>query len=187
MKFNRYPYLEGKHSFLSASNYHWVNYDDEKLDRVFLNSIAARRGTELHALAHMAIRLGVKLKGTNQTLPAYVNDAIGFRMTPEQILFYSENCFGTADAISFRGNKLRIHDLKTGETKTSMIQLMVYAAIFCLEYGHLPTQIEIELRIYQNDEVDVLIPEVDDIVHIMDRIVTFDKRIKQIREEDEAA
>lgn len=60
----------------------------------------------------------------------YVNDAISFRMVPEQILFYSENCFGTADTIVFRNGTLRIHDLKTGVVPAHMEQLEIYAALF---------------------------------------------------------
>jgi hypothetical protein len=114
----------------------------------------------------------------------FVNDAIGFKMTSEQILFYSINCFGTADAISFRGNLLRIHDLKTGTTKASMSQLLIYAALFCLEYDIRPGDIEIELRIYQNNDVDILNPTADMILPIMDKIVQFDKLLNKLKEEE---
>ena len=181
MDFNRHSHLEGMHAYLSASKYHWIRYSEEKLIDNFLNMRAARRGTELHNLASELIRLGVKLPNNKQTLNHYVNDAIGYRMTPEQTLVYSENAFGTADAISFRKNKLRIHDLKTGITKASPEQLDIYAAFFCLEYGVKPFDIEIELRIYQNDECLVFDPERDDIFHIMDRIVTFDKLIDKVK------
>jgi hypothetical protein len=183
MDFNRHTKLTGMHSFLSPSNYHWINYDEDKLDRVFLASQAARRGTELHALAHELIRLRVKLPEDNKTLSMYVNDAIGYRMTPEQILFYSENCYGTADCISYTREKLRVHDLKTGVTDASVHQLEVYVALFCLEYGIKPTEIESELRLYQNNEVRVYVPQPMDIVLIMDKIMTFDKRIKYLRAE----
>ena len=115
----------------------------------------------------------------------YVNDAIGFKMTPEQVLFYSENCFGTTDAISFRNNFLRIHDLKTGVTPAHMEQLMIYAALFCLEYRIKPSEIDIELRIYQSDEIIVFNPTAEDIVPIMDRVVTSDKIISKIKQEEE--
>lgn len=183
MQFNRHLDLAGKHAFLSASKHHWINYSDEKLDRVYSTALAAMRGSELHDFAERAIRLGVKLPRNNKTINMYVNDAIGYRMNTEQILFYSENSFGTADAISFKNNLLRIHDLKTGIIPGSMHQLEIYVALFCLEYGVKPSTIEIELRIYQNDDVQVLVPELDDIVHIMDRIVTFDARINQLRME----
>ena len=176
--------LRGAHAFLSASNYHWINYDEEKLVTRYLTYRAAARGTELHNFADQAIRLGIKLPRTRQTLNAYVNDAIGFRMTPELVLYYSDNAFGTADAVSFRNNKLRIHDLKTGVTKANMNQLRVYAALFCLEYNFRPSDISIELRIYQNDEVMIEEPEPIDIIYIMDRIKTFDQIIEDLKSED---
>lgn len=181
MDFNKRSNLNGTHAFLSASNYHWINYDEEKLDRVFFTTMAARRGTELHAFAHEAIRLGIKLPEVEKTLNSYVNDAIGFRMTPEQILYYSDNCYGHADCVSFRNNQLRIHDLKTGITEASVHQLEVYAALFCLEYRFRPFEIAIELRIYQSDEVRIYEADPDVIFHIMDKIITFDKRINTLR------
>lgn len=181
MLFNTHSALVGQHAFLSASKHHWTNYDDEKLERVFIASMAARRGTELHALACDLIRLGVKLPRSSQSLNMYVNDALGFRMTPEQVLFYSNNCFGTVDAIAFRRNLLRIHDLKTGVTQSSFRQLEIYAALFCLEYKFKPAEIGMEFRIYQNDEVKVLEGDPDIITHIMDRIVMFDRRINELR------
>lgn len=183
MRFNNHFNLEGLHAFLSPSQYHWVNYDEEKFDLVFTNRMAAQRGTELHEFAANAIRLGVKLPDVPKTLNLYVNDAIGHRMVPEQVLFYSHNAFGTPDAISFRDDLLRIHDLKTGVTPASPKQLEVYAALFCLEYKYRPIEIEMELRIYQSDEVLVHIPEPTDIAHIVDRIITFDKRLDILREE----
>lgn len=184
MRFNSHSDLAGRHAFLSASNSHWVNYDTEKLDRVFRTAMAARRGSDLHEFAQNAIRLGIKMPRTSKTINDYINDAIGFRMTPEQMLVFSENCFGTTDAISFRDELLRIHDLKTGVIAGKPTQLEVYTALFCLEYAIKPSTIGIELRIYQNDDIVIWEPELDNIVHIMDRIVTFDNRIKQLRMED---
>ena len=183
MIFNSHSQHVGRHAFLGASKYHWTNYDEEKLDRVYLRYLAIQRGNELHAFAYNAIRLGVKLPRTQKTLNMYINDAIGFRMTPEQILYYSENSFGTADTICFRRNMLRIHDLKTGYSPVSMRQLEVYAALFCLEYKMKPFEIEMELRIYQHDDVQILTADPDLIMHIMDKIVAFDKRIDAIRME----
>lgn len=184
MNFEKHLDLAGRHSFLSASSYHWVNYDNDKLVTTFQNRLAAQKGTEIHDLAFQLIRQNVKLPRTKQTLNMYVNDAIGYRMTPEQILFYSNNAFGTADALSFRNGLLRIHDLKTGVTPSSMTQLEVYAAYFCLEYKFKPSTIKMELRLYQNDDVAVHFPELDSIVHIMDKIVTFDKLIDDLLIED---
>ena len=179
MNFNSHFRLEGQHAFLSASKYHWINYDDEKLINVFTRAQAVQRGTELHKLAHDLIRLGVKLPKTNKTLNLYVNDAIGFKMETEQILYYSDNCFGTADAISFKKGILRIHDLKSGESPASIKQLMIYTALFCLEYNHNPTDLQIELRLYQSDEVTQHVPDTEDISHIMDRIIISDKIIEE--------
>ena len=136
MNFNKHSHLEGQHAFLSASKYHWTGYDVEKLTDSYLKYLATQRGVELHDFACQCIRLGIRLPRRSETLNLYVNDAIGYKMTPEQVLYYSYNSFGTADAISFRNKMLRIHDLKTGVSPTSMRQLEIYAALFCLEYGH---------------------------------------------------
>lgn len=170
MRFNAHPNLTGAHAFLGASKWHWLNYDDEKLIQSYNNSLAAQRGTKLHEFAKQAIELNQRQPRSMKTLPSYVNDAIGFRMKPEQILCYSDICFGTADAISFRNNLLRIHDLKTGTTPAHMEQLYIYAAMFCLEYNYRPSDIQIETRIYQNDDILVANPGVDTIVPIMDKI-----------------
>lgn len=185
MDWNKHSALANQHAFLSASKYHWVNYDEDKLIANFTQAMAARRGTELHALAHDLIRLGVKLPKNAKTLNQYVNDAIGYRMTPEQVLFYSPNAFGTADAISFREETmtLRIADLKTGVSPTSEKQLLIYAAFFCLEYNYSPFDLNIELRIYQNDECRIYDVDAVDVIPIMEKIKIFDKRINELREE----
>lgn len=183
MRWNDHSGLEGKHAFLSPSQYHWLRYTDEKMAERFNNMTAQQYGTELHALAANCINLGVKLQG-RKTLALYVNDCIGFKMTPEQPLFYSEYCFGTTDAISFRKDFLRIHDLKTGVTPASMDQLEIYAALFFLEYNVKPSDIKMELRIYQNNEVLVHEPTVADILPVMDRIVYFDKLLHELQEID---
>ena len=182
MLFNQHSGLVGKHAFLSPSTYSWLNYDEHKLEARFHTVMAARRGSDIHAFAHEAIRLGLKLSRANQALSTYVNDAIGYKMRCEQTLYYSDNCFGTADTISFRRGKLRIHDLKTGITTTSVKQLEIYAALFCLEYGMSPFEIEIELRIYQRDEIRVFEPAPEFILEIMDKIVDFDQQIELIKE-----
>jgi hypothetical protein len=143
------------------------------------------KGTILHDFAAQCITLGQKLPKSQKTLNMYVNDAIGFKMNPEQVLYYSDNCFGTADAIIFRNNLLRIHDLKTGVTKAHMEQLEIYAALFCLEYKMKPGNIDMELRIYQNNEIVVYNPTADDILPIMDKIITFDKVIEKLKIEGE--
>lgn len=185
MNFNRHSELEGQHAFLSASKYHWVNYDEEKLDATYKKFLATQQGVRLHAFACDCIRLGIKLPKSKNALNLYVNDAIGFKMTPEQLLYYSPNCFGTTDAIAFRKNFLRIHDLKTGESPTSMKQLEVYAALFCLEYRFNPNDIKTELRIYQFDEVAIYNPPAEEIMRIIDKIIVFDKRIDKMKIEEE--
>lgn len=178
MKFNIYSNLEGKHAYLSPSKYHWINYDEEKLVKSYKTHMAATQGTILHNFAQQCVLLNQKLPQSKKTLNLFVNDAIGFKMIPEQVLYYSDNCFGTADAISFRNDMLRIHDLKTGVTKAKFEQLEVYAAIFCLEYMIKPCDIKMDLRIYQNDEIYTHTPDVEDIIYIMDRIKTFDRIIE---------
>lgn len=185
MNFLRHSDLEGQHAFLGASKYHWINYDEQKVADAYSKFLAVQKGTILHDFAAQCIRLGQKLPRSQKTLNMYVNDAIGFKMTPEQVLFYSENCFGTADAISFRNNFLRIHDYKSGVIPTHMEQLMIYAALFCLEYKYKPSEIEIELRIYQSDEVIVHNPTPDEIFAIIDKIIAFDKIITKIKSEEE--
>lgn len=192
MQFNNHSNLVGKHAFLGASKYSWLNYDIQKLRTTYINWLAVQRGTELHDLAARCIKLGVRLPKNNETLNKYVNDAIGYRLTPEQPLFYSFNCFGTTDGISFHNNFLRIHDLKTGATPASMDQLLIYAALFCLEYHVDPTKIQMELRIYQNNDIICLnnenskdifdIPDLGlEVKDIMEKIVDFDKEIERMK------
>ena len=188
MLFNRHSELTGSHALLSASKHHWINYTDQKIEAFVQSSMSARLGSELHEFAAMAIKLKQRMPNNKKTINAYVNDAIGYRLSPEVVLYYSPNCFGTADAIGFRNGKLRISDLKNGITPTSFNQLYVYAALFCLEYGFKPMEIETELRIYQNDEVKVVPTETgladpDFTTHVMARIVYIDKKINEIRAE----
>lgn len=183
MRFNKHWELEGKHAFLSASKYHWINYDQERLISAYNNFRAKERGTKLHEFACDAINLGIKLANNKRTLNRYVNDAIGFGMTPELILYYSDNCFGTADSIGFDGKTLRIHDLKTGAVPASFRQLEVYTALFCLEYDVNPSEIDIFLRIYQSDEVLEEVPELSDILEIMETIIEFDRVLDGLQKE----
>lgn len=189
MNFNKHYGYENRHAVLSASQNAWTNYTEDKFDVSFRSKLAAARGTELHVFGAMAIRLGIRQADTEATLNRYINDALGFRMEPEVLLYYSENAFGTADAVGFsipKGSErfmLRIHDLKTGITHASFRQLEVYVAYFCLEYKVKPGEIDIELRIYQNDQIKVHVPELDTILHIMGTIQNFDRRIELLREE----
>lgn len=185
MQFNQHPNLTGKHSFLSPSKYHWINYDDEKLISTFGNFLAAQRGTELHEFAATCIRLGQKLPDVKRTLNMYVNDAIGYRMIPEQPLYYSDNAFGTADTMCFNNDFLRIHDYKSGETPASIHQLEIYEALFCLEYRIKPKDIKAELRLYQSNEVLIYEPNPNDISEIIKKIKRFDKIINNLKSEVE--
>mgnify|MGYP000425157689 CR=1 FL=1 len=180
MFFNRHTNLEGLHAPFGASKSSWLRYSDEKIVEVYNNLQAAEMGTRLHEWAKQTIDLGIKQSRSKKTIYSYVNDAIGFNMSTEVILFYSERFFGTADAISFRNNFLRIHDLKTGRRPVHMEQLEIYAALFCLEYKVKPGDIHIELRIYQNDEILVYEPTAEDILPIMDKIVHVDKMLEKI-------
>ena len=186
MDFKKHSDLIGKHSVLSASQHAWVRYNPEKLFRRYETMRAAQLGTEKHEVAKELIRLGIKLPNTTQTLNMFVNDSIAYRMKPEQVLFYSYNAFGTADAIGFdvETKVLRIFDLKTGVGKTSEEQLEVYAAYFCLEYNLKPHELGYDLRIYQNDECLEFETDPDYILHIMDTIVEFNKLLEQWKSED---
>ena len=183
MQFNRHKILEGLHAPFSPSQSSWLRYTDEKAVEVYANRKAAEMGSRLHQWAKDTIDLKIKQPKSKRTLYAYVNDAIGYKLDTEVVLFYSERFFGTADAIGFRDGVLRIHDLKTGKTAVHMEQLEIYAALFCLEYKIKPSDIEMELRIYQNDTIIVHIPEAEDIVRIMDKIIHLNKLLEKMEKE----
>lgn len=193
MRFHQYPHLEGTHAPYSPSQSAWLRYDEEKLVRVHLKKKAAMRGTMLHEWAMNTIILGIKQPDDGKTLSMYVNDAIGFKMKPEVVLYYSPRFYGTADTICFRKINgrymLRIHDLKTGEHPVSIEQLRTYAALFFLEYAKefkiTPGDVDIELRIYQNNQVLYDIPTAEDIVPIMDTIVSHDKITGKLDNEED--
>lgn len=184
MNFRNYSALKGKHAFLGASKYHWINYDEERLAKSYFNYRAAERGTEDHEFAATCIRRRQRLPRSQKTLNMYVNDAIKFKMEPEVVLYFSDNCFGTADAISFNKNFLRIHDLKTGVTPAHMEQLMVYAALFCLDYGYSPDEIEMELRIYQSSDIMICNPDPKEIMDIIEKILYFDPIVDELKERE---
>lgn len=195
MNFVKHLNLEGQHAPFSPSQPYWLRYDDNKALEVYNNKKASEMGTRLHAWAKETIDLRIKQPKSKKTICAYVNDAIGYQMDTEVVLFYSNRFFGTADAISFKDRILRIHDLKTGKTPAHIEQLLVYAALFCLEYKVDPTTIDIELRIYQNDEIfPVSIyhnqeeyeedqPTAQTIQEIMNQIVYLDKLLDQFDRE----
>lgn len=186
MNFNNHSDLNGLHAFLGASKYHWINYDDEKLIQSFEKYKAAQKGTELHEFAATCIRLGQKLPRQKKTLNMYVNDAIGYKMTPEQVLYFSENCFGTADAICFRDDLLRIHDYKSGEVPAHIEQLLIYNALFCLEYDINPNDIRSELRIYQTNEILHHEPDPKEVLDIMAKIKRYDNIIRGLKKKERA-
>ena len=187
MNFEKHSNLEGLHAPFSASQSSWLRYDDDKAIEVYLNKQAAVVGTKLHEWAKNTIDLGIKQPRSKKTLYAYVNDAIGFKMSTEVVLYYSNRFFGTADAISYRDGMLRIHDLKTGKSgkiEDHIEQLEVYAALFCLEYKVKPGDINIELRVYKNDEVLYHNPTAEDILPIMDKIIHLNKLLEKIDNEE---
>lgn len=193
MKFNDHYNLSGCHAPFAASQSAWLRYDDDKAKEAYERKKAAERGTRLHAWAKETIDLGIKQPKSKKTLYEYVNDAIGFKMSTEVVLLYTERFFGTADAISFRRNPktgrdiLRIHDLKTGvvgKADTHIEQLEVYAALFCLEYRFKPSDIDIELRVYKKDEVVYCEPDPEEIVAIMNKIIHLDKLLLKIDNEE---
>lgn len=183
MQFNRHKILEGLHAPFSPSQASWLRYTDEKAMEVYANRKAAEMGTRLHQWAKDTIDLGIKQPKSKKTIYAYVNDAIGYKLDTEVVLFYSERFFGTADAIGFRDGILRIHDLKTGKTAVHMEQLEIYAALFCLEYKIKPSDIKMELRIYQNDAIIYHNPTAEDIVPIMEKIIHLNKLLENIEKE----
>jgi hypothetical protein len=199
----------GAHAILSPSKYAWTNYDSkDKLFNLVCSSYSQEIGTLLHELASTAIKYRVKIPKIaakpmillyllSHNIPrgiidpskyvdnfcAYVNDAIGFDMTPEQLLVYSRNAFGTADAIRFNDKKmhLRIHDYKSGVTKPCLRQLELYAAYFCLEYHIKPKDLTFELRIYWENDIIVGNPTAADIVPLMDKIIDYDNFISSLK------
>lgn len=210
MPYNSHSELTGKHAILSPSKQSWLNYTEDDLMRAYASSWAPQIGTSLHDFAMERIKWRLKMNKSEKNdilqhlfragIPAnvididqyypnlmnYVNDAIGFRLVPEVVLAYSTNCFGTTDAISEREvilaeRMLRIHDLKTGTTPAHMEQLMIYAALYCLEYKAKPGDMDMELRIYQGGEIFACKPDPEDIWHIMKDIIAKNKALEQRR------
>lgn len=182
MIWNDHSDLRGCHAFLSPSQSRWLRYDMEKLEQVYLNMQAKERGTKIHELASQLIEFSIGLPKNHKTLNMFVNDAIGYGMESERVLYYSANCFGTADAISYseKFKRVRIHDLKTGLIPAKMDQLAVYAALFCLEYNKKPKDLEIIMRIYQFDDILEEHPESDYIDEIINQIIISDKTLNKI-------
>ncbi len=193
MIWNEHKDLKDTHAFLSASQHSWLNYDEAKCAERFLNFEAAKRGTMLHSYAAKDIQIGkefgIMRPANGKTYETYVNDGIKYRMNTEQILYFSPFAYGTADTISFRRNLLRIHDLKTGVIPAKMEQLEIYAGLFCLEYRQKPSNIKMELRIYQNNQIVVMNydnnPDMpSDISRIMEKIIELDGVIRKLNAEE---
>ena len=211
MNFNDHSKLKGMHAFLGASKSSWLNYEGEDaLYSRYKSQFASVLGTALHEIAADYINYGFRLRKNNEryvlfeliehkgiprnvidinyifpNLATYVNDAINFQMTTEQVLYYSDNFYGTTDAICFDDKKrlLRIHDYKSGTTPAHMEQLDIYSALFCLEYHVNPNDISIEERIYQGNEILYSNPEPELIISIMDKAIEFDKMIDRFKKE----
>lgn len=177
-------FKDGEHAFLGASNHAWYNYDDEKLVRIYINKLASSRGTMLHDLACRLIKAKINLPDNGSTLSLYVNDTIRFGLRPEEKLFYSKFAYGTADGIDFKDGVLKVSDLKTGKTKVSFLQLRIYTALFLLCYPEIPLKNvrKIELRIYQNNEILMETPEIDEIFPVMDKIQRYSRILEELEE-----
>lgn len=211
MQWHDHSEIEGLHAFLSPSKKTWISYDFEKLEAAYANSWATTIGTVLHAFAERRIlrkkRITNKSKESIEdfmyengipeklidieqyfeNLAAFVNDAIGFRMRPEQGLKISDDCFGHADAISYDERKkiLRISDYKSGKTEPSMDQLLIYAALFFVEYskelGIRLSDLKVELRIYYQGQIIYYEPEEDVMAHMVDVVLCKNRELKTIK------
>ena len=189
MNFNRHFELEGKHAILSPSKPYWLNYNQDQIRNYVISQQAAARGTRLHDLAARLIQEGLKLKGPTQTLTAFVNDALGYGMSPEVALKYTENCFGHTDAIGYDRGILRVHDYKSGAGPVHMEQLEIYAALFLLEYerqfGVNPANTKVNLRIYQNDDIQEENPDKDRMEELIYLIKERDSWVEHTMQEDD--
>lgn len=170
------------HSFASGNIKAYESYDEENLDDVrkgFRNYVRGRYPLDQDKTASLAFMFLDNMRYVPEeswlSVAQFINDGCQYKMNSEQPLWYSDNAFGTTDAISFYRNKLRIHDLKTGDTPAKLMQLNIYAALFCLEYHKQPDQIKIELAIYQFGNVTKESPDPKDIRDLMDLIVEDDR------------
>lgn len=194
MKWNDHKEYEGKHAFMGGSNYHWLNYDSQAFENRYYSRYSQDIGTTLHQLAHECIVNRIKINKHDihliemamnkafipkdaydpnlilMNLIPFVNDAIGFHMSSEVLLFVNQFCFGTADAIGYNEieRTLRVHDYKSGSTPAKIEQCYIYIAMFCIEYKVDPRKLKlIEARIYQNCECLIDNPSADVILDIM--------------------
>lgn len=216
MNFNDHSNLRGRHAPFSPSAYYWLQDTEEEALNRYCSSYASTVGTILHELAKEYIDCSYKMtrfdkkqipmrllirgvppvvverlsiEAIFENLMNYINDAVEYRMKAEVPLYYSDNVFGTADTICFdeRERMLRIHDLKNGVTPAKIDQLMIYNALFCLEYGHIlkfrPEDITSELRIYQGGEIVYCNPKPDDVIMVMEQIKRIDDAMTRAEQE----
>lgn len=212
MNFIKHSDKVGKHAMLSASSWRWIDDDREGLLKRITSQYATVVGDILHKIACEHIRFSIKLNKYDKknvilrllsegippmvldrmgidsmfdNLLSYVNDCIGYKMTPEVVLMYSDLMWATTDAIIFdeREHFLRIHDLKSGVTQAHMEQLLIYEGLFCLEYQVSPEDVNSELRIYQSNQIIYLEPTPEEVRGVMDQIVTGDQLLREIKQE----
>lgn len=203
----------GEHALFSPSQMSWVNdqSDNDILDR-YNRGLAKDIGTIVHSIAKKCIQSNTKFSRSaakslitmelvSNGIPRsafdaeslatnfvnYVVDAIGFSMIPEKELYFSEWCYGTADAIMVDTTRkiLRIHDLKTGMIPAKFLQLEIYTALFFLDMGAFsftPEEYNVELRIYQGGEIAEEYPTAEVIVPIMDSIKWHSEVMNKLKE-----
>lgn len=210
MNWNNHYKLEGKHALLGASKSGWINDEDDQFRQRVVSYYASTIGTLLHEIAKKYISHGFKMHKYDKSsivldlidsgiperiidildfdlmfinLMAYVNDAVGYRLSPEVLLYYSDRSFGTADTIGYfdKDKILRVHDLKTGKTPAKIEQLLIYAAWCCLEYKLKPEDLNgTDLRIYQLGEVLIHQPSPEELRFFMNRIQQRDQDVCNI-------
>ena len=154
----------------SIDDFIFKKYYDERSDRV------TKEGQRILVCLKRMVKQYPEML---DTIRAYVNDAIGYKMYTEVVLYYTQDFFGTADTLIFNEKErlLRIHDLKTGVSVAHIEQLMGYAALFCLEQHIDPLSISYELCIYQGNDILVATPDGSDVKTFVDQYIAFDKAI----------
>ena len=79
---------------------------------------------------------------------------------------------------------LKVFDLKTGMVPAHVEQLLIYNALFCLEYKYEPKHLDIEDRIYQTGQIIAVQPDPNDIKAICNQIIEFDSIINEVKKEE---
>lgn len=152
-----------KHAVFSPSEKYWVNYDRARIIQRYDQVIAIERGTALHELAAKCIDLKIHLDPCEGVIATYVSDCISYKMDTEVELVFTNEINGTADAIRYdrESNTLYVFDLKTGSTKASLVQVMIYAALWCCVHNRDPLTLSYDLRIYHNQYPEKIDTESD--------------------------